>query len=112
MSHHDELFYIEGIKEHIAAIKGYLPADKQDYLADQMVQDAVLMRLLALGEEINNLSDEFKDAHPDLPWYKIVGLRNRLAHDYFVVDTDVVWDIVAGGALDELARVIDQTLTS
>lgn len=97
MSKHDDLFNIEGIKEHILAIRSYLPADKAAYLADTKAQDAILMRLLELGEEISKLSENFKREHPALPWYKIAGLRNRLAHDYFVVDKDVIWDVVANG---------------
>lgn len=49
MTKHDDTFYLEGIKEHVAAIKGYLPSSKEAFLADIKTQDAVLMRLLALG---------------------------------------------------------------
>lgn len=110
MSEHDDLFYLEGMAEHIQAIKNYLPADKAQFVTDPKSIDAVLMRLLALGEEISRLSDDFKQKYPELPWYKIIGLRNRLAHDYFVVDSEVVWEIVHGGPLEELNRAIERML--
>jgi uncharacterized protein with HEPN domain len=110
MTKHDDFFYIEGLKEHIAAIRSYLPADKESFLSDGIVQDAILMRLLAMGEEIGKLSEDFKDEHSDLSWYKIIGLRNRIAHEYRVVDQDVIWEIINGGELDDLERAIDQML--
>lgn len=80
MTRHDDLFYLEGIQEHLAAIKRYLLDSKELFLADEKTQDAVLMRLLALGEEIAHLSEAFTEKHPELQWYKVVGLRNRTAH--------------------------------
>lgn len=110
MTKRDDLFYIEGLKEHIMAIRSYLPADKQTFMSNPIVQDAVLMRLLTMGEEIGKLSDDFREQYPELPWYKIIGLRNRIAHEYDVVDKDIIWDIVSGGAFDELEQAVDQML--
>lgn len=105
MTKHDDSFYIEGIREHLAAIKSYLPKSKEAFMADEKTQDAVLMRLLALGEEISHLSDAFSEQHPDLHWYKIVGLRNRIAHGYFEVDKDLIWDTLTDGSLNELSNL-------
>lgn len=102
MTNHDDAFHIEGIKEHVAAIKSYLPATKEEFIADIKGQDAILMRILALGEEIAHLSEEFEDKHPSNNWYKIVGLRNRIAHGYFEVDKDTIWGVLTNGSLDEL----------
>jgi uncharacterized protein with HEPN domain len=107
MTKHDEAFYLEGIKEHSAAIKNYLPKTKAAFLKDEKTQDAVLMRLLALGEEISHLSDDFQEKHPELDWFKIVGLRNRIAHGYFEIDAEVVWETVTGNSLDELTKSLD-----
>lgn len=106
MTKHDDAFYLEGIKEHLKAIKDYLPASMEAFLADDKTQDAVLMRLMAMGEEIAHLSPGFSDKHPSLHWYKIVGLRNRIAHGYFEIDPEVIWDTLSGGSLDELDQLI------
>lgn len=106
MTKHDDKFYLEGIKEHLEAIKQYLPNSKEAFLADDKTQDAILMRLMALGEEIAHLSPEFSEKHPNLHWYKIVGLRNRIAHGYFEVDPDIIWDTLTSGPLDELTQIV------
>jgi len=105
MTKHDDLFYLEGVREHVAAIKGYMPETKDVFLADEKTQDAVLMRLLALGEEIGRLSDEFKEQHANLHWYKVVGLRNRIAHGYFEIDPELIWETLTDGSLDELENL-------
>jgi len=106
MTKHDDKFYLEGVKEHLVAIKSYLPASKEAFLVDEKTQDAILMRLMALGEEIAHLSPKFSESHPDLHWYKIVGLRNRIAHGYFEVDPELIWDTLTGDSLEELDQLI------
>jgi uncharacterized protein with HEPN domain len=102
MKKQDDAFYLEGIHEHVSVIRSYIPASKDLFLADEKTQDAVLMRRLALGEDISHLSDDFKDNHPNLHWYKIVGLRNRIAHGYFEIDPELVWETLTDGSLGEL----------
>ena len=106
MGKHDESFHIEGIRENITAIKNYLPDTKEAFLEDDKTQDAVLMRLIALSEEISHLGEDFERKHPGLDWYKIRGLRNRIAHGYFEIDPEIVWDTVAGKSLDELSELV------
>ncbi|HVC35901.1 MAG TPA: HepT-like ribonuclease domain-containing protein [Candidatus Dormibacteraeota bacterium] len=110
MTKHEDSFYLEGIQEHIAAIKQYLPNSKAKYLADEMLQDALLMRLLAIGEEITHLSDSVLGKYPELEWPKIIGLRNRIVHGYFEVDKDVIWQVLTDGSLNELSAVIENQL--
>ncbi|MGI8420104.1 MAG: HepT-like ribonuclease domain-containing protein [Candidatus Levyibacteriota bacterium] len=58
------------------------------------IQDALVRRLEIIGEASRNLPSEFKQAHPQIPWLDIADMRNRLIHEYFNVDLDLVWDIV------------------
>ena len=60
-----------------------------------MVQDAVIRNLQTLAESTQRLSQAAKDAEPTVPWRKVSGLRNVLAHGYLSVDLEVVWSIVA-----------------
>ena len=54
-----------------------------------------LVRLLEIiGEAARGISEEFRDSHPDFPWNKMVGMRDRLIHGYFDVNLDVVWETV------------------
>ena len=56
--------------------------------------DAILMQIVVIGEAVNNLSDEFKEEHRNLPWYEAVGLRNRIAHGYLDVKPEVIWQTI------------------
>lgn len=65
---------------------------RQAFNADVDLQDATLRRLQTLSESAQRLSDEFKLRHPEVPWQRIAGMRNRLVHAYLDVDLDIVWN--------------------
>jgi uncharacterized protein with HEPN domain len=54
-----------------------------------------MMNFVVIGEMVNKLSDDFKIVHPELEWNKIKGFRNIVAHDYFGIDAEEVWQIVS-----------------
>ena len=64
-----------------------------DFLHDYKTQDAVVRNIVILGEAAKLLSDETKRKYPNIPWKDIAGTRNKLIHDYFGVNIDIVWDI-------------------
>lgn len=57
-------------------------------------QNAVMRVLEVIGEAAGKISRATRDAHPEIPWGDIVGMRNRLIHEYFKVDVRKVWDTV------------------
>jgi uncharacterized protein with HEPN domain len=61
---------------------------------NRTVRDAVLRNLQIPAESTQRLSKSAKAARPDIPWKQIGGFRNRLVHDYFQIDLDVVWQII------------------
>jgi len=70
---------------------------KEDFLADKRTQQAVIMSLIVIGEAATKVMDghvEFAGAHPEVPWRSMRGMRNRIAHGYFDINLDVVWDTV------------------
>lgn len=70
---------------------------KNDFLADKRTQNAVIMSLVIIGEAATNVMDsfpEFAGQHPEIPWRNMRGMRNRIAHGYFDINLDVVWDTV------------------
>ncbi len=80
--------------------------DKDDFLADKRTQQAVIMSLIIIGEAATKVMDsnpEFTHAHQEIPWRSIRGMRNRIAHGYFDIDLEVVWDTVQT-ALPELLK--------
>jgi uncharacterized protein with HEPN domain len=65
--------------------------DRSAFDRDWVVQDAVIRELEVLGEAAGRVSDTVVEAHPEIPWRAITGLRHKLIHDYFVVDLGIVW---------------------
>lgn len=79
---------------------------KDDFLADKRTQQAVIMSLIIIGEAVTKVMDgyaEFAQAHAQVPWRNMRGMRNRIAHGYFDINLDVVWDTVQA-ALPELLK--------
>ncbi len=68
---------------------------KADFLSDKRTQSAVVMSLVVIGEAATKVMDrhpDFAGQHPEIPWRSIRGMRNRIAHGYFEINLDVVWD--------------------
>jgi uncharacterized protein with HEPN domain len=67
---------------------------REAFLQDLKLQDAVIMRLMIVGEASKNVSMEFRASHPEVPWKEIAGFRDILVHQYFRVDKMRVWQIL------------------
>ena len=66
---------------------------------DEFVEDgktvrAVIRSIEVIGEAASKISIEFRKEHPDVPWQKIIGMRNRLIHVYFDIDYNIIWQTV------------------
>jgi uncharacterized protein with HEPN domain len=87
--------YRAHILDALALIREYVGGlDKTSFVGDSLRRDAVVRQLMIVGEAARRLSAEFRARYPDIPWADIVGMRNRLVHDYINVDWDLVWDTV------------------
>ena len=76
---------------------------REDFLADAKTQDAVIMKLLVIGELAAQLIDEhaeFVASHPEIPWHQMKGMRNRMVHGYFELDLDIVWNTLQAAIPD------------
>jgi len=82
------------IQEAIENIKKYSSRGKDAFKNEELVQTWILHNLLTLGEAAARLSDEFQERHTEIPWFKIIGTRNILVHDYFRIDIEAVWSVV------------------
>lgn len=81
-------------------------SSKDEFIADKRTQQAVVMSLIIIGEAATKVMDqdgEFVEAHSYIPWRSMRGMRNRIAHGYFDINLDVVWDTVQT-ALPELLK--------
>jgi len=70
---------------------------KEEFLADKRTQHAVTMSLVIVGEAVAKIIGRypaFLEKHCGIPWHSMRGIRNRIAHGYFDIDLDTVWDTV------------------
>lgn len=102
--------YIEHIAEAIDTIEGYLKeVDYEKFSSHKMISDAVVRELEIIGEAANNISEQFQKEHLEVPWNKMVGIRNILVHEYFGVNLKVVWETCQHD-LKELRKIIKPIL--
>lgn len=69
-------------------------SDADTFYHDQKSFDASMMQFVVIGEIISRLDENFKTSHSEIPWQKIKDFRNIIAHDYFGIDADEIWDII------------------
>jgi uncharacterized protein with HEPN domain len=67
-------------------------ATREQFATDEMMQNAIMRMLEVMGEAARLISEETKKAHADIPWHQMIGMRNRLVHEYFRIDLERVWD--------------------
>jgi uncharacterized protein with HEPN domain len=98
------------IQEAVRRARSYTEGHSyEQFLADTKTQDAVIRSLEILGEATKKLSPALRERHPAIPWTGMAGLRDKLIHDYFGVNIDIVWQIVQD-QLPELAVQVEAAL--
>ncbi|MBR4274198.1 MAG: DUF86 domain-containing protein [Bacteroidales bacterium] len=99
------------INQAIGRIKRYTKDLSYDsFIADDMVYYAVVKNIEIIGEAANMLTAEFQIAHPETPWKMIKGMRNYIVHEYFQIDSNVVWNVVTQN-LPELEAQVTEYLS-
>jgi len=99
--------YVEHILDAARQAREYAAGmSKEAFIQDSKTQDAVILKLLVIGEAAAQILGEhsgFADQRPDIPWNQIKGMRNRMVHGYFETNLDLVWETVQS-FLPELER--------
>lgn len=106
----NDLYYFSSIIDDIDAINDYLGgASVRQFLSDNKLIDAVMLRLIQIAENTKFVSINFKEAHPEIEWDEIIGFRNRIVHDYRKTDYSIVYS-VATKDLELLKYLLNQYL--
>ncbi|MCL4555212.1 MAG: DUF86 domain-containing protein [Actinobacteria bacterium] len=96
-----------------AIAERYLDRDKAIFEREELLQTWFMRHLQIVGEAARALPEDVRALAPDIPWPKIIGMRNVLVHDYFEIDTDTVWDAASRDvpalkpALERLLRTLE-----
>jgi uncharacterized protein with HEPN domain len=94
--HNKDTNCLETILEAIDRINEYTSgfATADEFNNDYRNFDATMMNFVVIGEMVEKLSEDFKREHSQIEWIKIKGFRNIVAHDYFGIDAEEVWQII------------------
>lgn len=110
MSSRTDREFLADILEAIRRASLYVDEIAYDqFLADLKTQDAVIRALEVVGEATKRLSSALREQNASLPWKSMAGARDKLIHDYFGVNLDVVWQIVTE-ELPSVARQLEKIL--
>jgi uncharacterized protein with HEPN domain len=91
----DETMYLQDILESCCKIKSFTAGlTKTKLLRDDKTYDAVVRNLEIIGEAAKHITTPTKTAIPEVNWRKIAGLRDIIAHEYFGIDNNILWDII------------------
>ena len=93
-SERDPVLYISDIILSMERVQEYITdLDFQKFKWDYKTVDAVIRNFEIIGEATKNLPSELKEKYPNIPWEEMYRLRNRISHEYFGVDYEIIWDI-------------------
>ncbi len=112
MSKRGDIEFLSDIQEAIRRIGIYTKGiDYENFLEDIKTQDAVIRNLEIIGEAAKNISDDFKEKHPQILWKDLAGVRDKLIHHYFGANLEVVWYIIKDDLprlKEEIRRILEQ----
>lgn len=95
MPKRDPELLVEDILTAIRKIDRYTTGmDQEAFRQDEKTVDAVVRNLEILGEAARQLPEDVAARYPNVSWHQIAGLRNRIVHDYFGLDLDLIWQII------------------
>jgi len=97
----DILLSIERISEYLSEI------ELQNFKEDYKTVDAVIRNFEIIGEASKNLPVELKERYRNVPWEEMYYLRNRISHEYFGIDYDIIWDVATNYLPENKTQIIE-----
>lgn len=100
--------YLNDIQEAIDKIQKYVKGYTfEKFIKDDKTVDAVIRNFSIIGEAGTHIPEEVQEKYPQLPWHEIVGMRNKVIHEYFGLNEEILWKTIQ----DDLPRLKKELLT-
>ena len=107
-SERDPILYLEDIAISMQRVQEYiLGFDFQKFKWDYKTVDAVIRNFEIIGEASKNIPPDIKEKYPNIPWEEMYRLRNRISHEYFGIDYEILWDIATEHLPQNYSDVLD-----
>ena len=104
----DDKYYASKSIENIELIQQYSNnLTYEEFMEDRKTNDSIMFRFIQLIENLKNISEEFKNENPQIPWGDIIGFRNGIVHEYGKTDYHSVYNTLHGD-IDELKAVLEK----
>ncbi|OGI16655.1 MAG: hypothetical protein A3J63_02170 [Candidatus Moranbacteria bacterium RIFCSPHIGHO2_02_FULL_40_12b] len=95
MSKRSDELYLSDIRNSIGRIEKYSKNMAfKEFARDWKTIDAITRNISIIGEAAQRVSKKTKDAHPEIPWRKAIGMRNKVIHEYFGVNDEILWKTI------------------
>lgn len=95
MSKREPLLYLQDILTSLSRIEDYTKSlSFEDLKSDWKTIDAVVRNLEILGEAARNMPEEVVEEYSDVPWSSMISMRNKVIHEYFGIDLDILWKTI------------------
>ncbi len=102
----DNQYYVNKILDNIKFIVEHMEdVSKEQFIENDVLADSMMFRIVQISENANKLSDDYIESHSDFPLNYVRGLRNKLVHDYGIIDLNIIYDILKSD-IPELYRLI------
>lgn len=112
MTKHQDIPYLEHIVDAIKDIEESIKGlSKDKFLSNKDVKDANIRRLEIIGEAVKNISRKLREEHKEIEWNRIAGTRDKVIHNYFGVNLEIVWNIIKQD-LPDLRKKVEKILGS
>ncbi len=95
MSRDDTIYFADDQSACEKVLRFSAGLTREQFFADEKTYDAVLRNLEIIGEAVKHLSAELKNKNLQVEWRKIAGFRDMVAHEYFGIDAQILWDIIS-----------------
>lgn len=110
----DDKHYAREIMEDIDFVINHTKdINIEELSSNKVLLDSVMFRFIQISEKIRKISEEFKIINNHIPWFAILGLRNKIVHDYGSVDVTIVYDTVKNDLqelFDSFEKLIDNVV--